>query len=60
MEKQPDLMPLLSLPEAANLLHVSPHMIRDMIRRKELLAFKVGHQWRISRSEVTKLIAHSF
>jgi excisionase family DNA binding protein len=60
MENQADRMPLLSPREAAKLLNLPTQTIWDMIHRKELLAFKVGQQWRINRSEVIKRISHSF
>jgi len=45
MEKQADLLPLLTLREAAKLLNLSIHSVRIMIRGKKLRAFKVGGQW---------------
>ena len=56
MEEQADLAPLMSPRDAAKLLNLPTQTIRDMINRKELLAFRVGNQWRISRSEVAKLV----
>jgi len=56
MEKQADLLPLLILREAAKLLNLSIHSVRIMIRGKKLRAFKVGGQWRISKSALTKSI----
>jgi excisionase family DNA binding protein len=42
---------LLTIPEAANMLHVSEGTIRNLIRQD---AFRVprGRQWRMIRSEV--------
>ena len=57
MEKQADPMQFLTIPQAAKLLNLPTHRIRIMIRDKELPALKVGTQWRIPKSEVTKLIA---
>ena len=56
MEKQAeaDLLPLLTLREAAKLLNLPTHSVRIMIRSKKLQAFKVGNRWRISRSALTK------
>ena len=55
-----DPTPWLTSDEAAKLLHRSPARIRDMICRKELLAFKVSGYWRIPTSEVTKrIVTHS-
>jgi len=45
--------------EAGKWLNLPTQTIRDMIHRKELPAFKLCAQWRVSRSEVTKLISHS-
>jgi len=57
MDKPFDLLPLLTPREAAKLLNLSTQTIRDMIKRKELTAVRVNERLRISRSEVTKLIA---
>jgi excisionase family DNA binding protein len=43
---------LLTLPEAAELLHVSTRTVQRMIRRNELPAFKVGGQWRLRESQL--------
>ena len=47
---------LLTLPEAAELLHVSTRTLQRMIRRNELPAFKVGGQWRVRESQLTSWI----
>ena len=47
---------LLTLPEAAQLLHVSTRTLQRMIRRSELPAFKVGGQWRVRESQLTRWI----
>ena len=61
MENQADRMPSLTPREAAKLLNLPTQTIRDMIKRKQLPAINLGGgQWRISRSEVTKFISHSF
>ena len=44
MEKQAHPMPLLSPRAAAKLLNLPTQTIRDMIKRKELLAFRVGNR----------------
>jgi excisionase family DNA binding protein len=43
---------LLTLSQAAELLHVSTRTIQRMIRRHELPAFKVGGQWRLRESQL--------
>ena len=61
MDKVFDLLPSLTPRDAAKLLNLPTQTIRDMIKRKELLAVRVNeNQWRISRSEVLKFISHSF
>lgn len=47
---------LLTLPEAAELLHVSTRTLQRLIRRNELPAFKVGGQWRVRESQLTRWI----
>lgn len=47
---------LLTLPEAAELLHVSTRTLQRMIRRNELPALKVGGQWRVRESQLTRWI----
>lgn len=42
------------VPEAAELLQVSPRTVQRMIWRKELPAFKVGNQWRVNESALVK------
>ena len=60
MEKQADPMQFLTAGQAAKLLNLPTHRIRIMIDRKELRALRVGTQWRIPRSEVSKWVeAHS-
>ncbi len=60
MDKASDMLPSYTPREAAKLLNLPTQTIRDMINRKELPAFKMGNQWRVSRSDVIKLISHSF
>jgi excisionase family DNA binding protein len=47
---------LLTLPEAAALLHISTRTLQRMIRRNEVPAFKVGGQWRLRESQLTRWI----
>jgi excisionase family DNA binding protein len=47
---------LLTLPEAADLLQVSTRTLQRMIRRNDLPAFKVGGQWRVRESQLTRWI----
>jgi excisionase family DNA binding protein len=56
MEKRFDPIPWLTLSGAAKLLNVPTHTVLNMIRCKALPARKVGGEWRISRSEVTKWV----
>lgn len=56
MDNDIETLRLLTLPEAAELLHVSTRTLQRMIRRNELPAFKVGGQWRVRESQLTKWI----
>lgn len=56
MDNNIESLRLLTLPEAAELLHVSTRTLQRMIRRNELPAFKVGGQWRVRESQLTKWI----
>ena len=57
MDKPFDLLPSLTPYEAAKLLNLPIKTIRDMLKRKELPAVRMGrYYWRISRSEITKLM----
>jgi excisionase family DNA binding protein len=49
-------MRLLTLAEAARLLHVSTRTVQRMIRAKELPALKVGGQWRLRESQLRQWI----
>lgn len=51
-----DGLRLLTLLEAAELLNVSTRTLQRMIRRKDLPAFKVGGQWRVRESQLTRWI----
>jgi excisionase family DNA binding protein len=56
MEKDPENLRLLTLSEAAELLHVSTRTLQRMIRRNDLPAFKVGGQWRVRESQLAHWI----
>jgi excisionase family DNA binding protein len=56
MDNKLDRLRLLTLPEAAELLHVSTRTLQRMIRRKDLPAFKVGGQWRVRESQLIQWI----
>jgi len=43
---------LLTLAEAAEILHVSTRTVQRMIRAKNLPALKVGGQWRLRESRL--------
>jgi len=52
-----DQIRLLTLAEAANLLHVSTRTLQRMIRSRDLPALKVGGQWRLRESQLADWIA---
>jgi excisionase family DNA binding protein len=54
MENDPDQLRLLTLHETAELLQLSRRTVMRMVQRKELPAFKVGGQWRVNESSLTK------
>jgi excisionase family DNA binding protein len=56
MERNFDQIRLLTLAEAANLLHVSTRTLQRMIRSRDLPALKVGGQWRLRESQLTEWI----
>lgn len=56
MENSLERLRLLTLPEAAELLHISTRTLQRMIRRNELPAFKVGGQWRLRESQLSRWI----
>jgi excisionase family DNA binding protein len=56
METDLDPLSLLTLKQTADLLRVSPRVVRVMIQRNELLALRVGRQWRIRSSQLAKWI----
>jgi excisionase family DNA binding protein len=53
---RPDAEPLLSPRQASRLAHLSEQKLRLMLQRKELLGYKVGKQWRISKGELIRWI----
>lgn len=48
--------PMLSAEDAAAMLAVSGAHVRGMLRRGELEGVRVGHAWRIRRSDVEALM----
>lgn len=56
MEPGFDQIRLLTLAEAAQLLHVSTRTLQRMISNSDLPAFKVGGQWRLRESQLTEWI----
>ena len=45
---------LLTLKETADVLQLSGRTVHRLIKRKELPGFKVGGQWRVNESHLTK------
>ena len=56
MDLKLDNIRLLTLSEAAALLHVSTRTLQRMIRSGEFPALKVGGQWRVRESQLTQWI----
>jgi excisionase family DNA binding protein len=56
MDRNFDQIRLLTLTEAANLLHVSTRTLQRMIRSRDLPALKVGGQWRLRESQLAEWI----
>ncbi|MSP39230.1 MAG: DNA-binding protein [Deltaproteobacteria bacterium] len=56
MEPSSEQIRLLTLAEAARLLHVSTRTLQRMIRSTDLPALKVGGQWRLRESQLTEWI----
>jgi excisionase family DNA binding protein len=54
MENEFEPLRLLTLKETADVLQLSGRTVREMVRRKELPAFKVGGQWRVNERQLTK------
>jgi len=49
-----DPEPLLTSRQAAKFARVSTQALRAVLQRKELLAYKVGSQWRINKRQLTQ------
>ena len=56
MDNSIETLRLLTLPQAAALLHVSVRTLHRMIHKQELPAFKVGGQWRLREAQLTEWI----
>ena len=56
MENDNEQFRLLTVAEAPEVLQVSKRTLERLIQRRELPAFKVGHQWRIRASELARWI----
>ena len=56
MEKSNESLQLLTLTEAAQLLHVSTKTLQRMIRSGDLPALKVGGQWRLRERQLISWI----
>lgn len=56
MDRTFDPMRLLTLAEAAALLHVSTRTLQRMIRSRDLPALKVGGQWRLREIQLVEWI----
>jgi excisionase family DNA binding protein len=54
MENDIDPLRFLTLRQTADVLQVSQRTVLRMARSKELPALKVGGQWRVRESELTK------
>jgi excisionase family DNA binding protein len=59
MDQDIESVRLMTLAEAAELLHVSTRTVQRMIRAKNLPALKVGSQWRLRESQLRRwLLEH--
>ncbi len=56
MDRDFERIQLLTLAEAARLLHVSTRTLQRMIRNHDLPALKVGGQWRLRGSQLADWI----
>ena len=56
MEPNSESLRLLTLSEAAQVLHVSTKTLQRMIRSGDLPALKVGGQWRLRESQLIRWI----
>lgn len=57
LESEKQLPELMTVTEVASVLRMSSQAIRDMIKRGEINAVRVGRQYRIPRSEVERITA---
>jgi excisionase family DNA binding protein len=48
----PERTPYLTVNEAAAVLRVHPHVVYRLVQSGEIVAIKVGRQWRIPRAEL--------
>ena len=46
---------LFTTDEAAELLKVHPETVRNWIRRGDLVAIKIGRQWRVKRADLERI-----
>ena len=56
MERELENLRLLTLSEAAQMLHVSTRTLQRMIRKNDLPAFKVGGQWRVRETQLRQWV----
>ena len=54
MDNRDEPIRLLTVKETAELLQLTGRTVMRMVQRKELPAFKVGRQWRINESHLSK------
>jgi excisionase family DNA binding protein len=52
----PAITPLLTIPQASEVLQVSARTVRRCINRGELIAHRFGRQWRISQADLEAFI----
>lgn len=48
--------PLWKVEDVARYLRLKPTTVREMARRRELLAVKVGRSWRFVKSQIQKIL----
>jgi excisionase family DNA binding protein len=53
----PPLLPLMTIGEAATILHVSPRTIRRIIERGELEVVRIGRSIRVRREDIKQIIS---
>jgi len=51
---------LLSLAEAARMLGLKAVTLRAWVAQRRIAAYKLGRVWRVSRTEIDRLLEHSF